>query len=314
MRGPRYRLDVDIGGTFTDLALLEEQSGTLVTTKTLTTPGDPADGVLFGLRQLLARHAVPVDAIEHCIHATTLVTNALIERKGAITGLITTAGFRDVLAIGRELRYDLYDLRLEMPAPLVPQPLRKEVAERVRGDGTVRDPLDSNAVRQALHQLVDEGVESVAIVFLHSYSNSEHEEAAERIAAGEFPQLFVSASHRIAREIREYERTSTTVANAYVQPLASRYLARLEEQLAGLGITGPLSLMVSSGGIASAATARERPITLTESGPAAGALVGGFFGQLAGEPSVIAFDMGGTTAKACLIDNGQPLLTYSFEA
>jgi N-methylhydantoinase A len=314
MPGPRYRLGVDIGGTFTDLALLEEQTGTLVTGKTLTTPEDPAEGVLIGLKRLLTQHGVPIDAIEHCIHATTLITNALIERKGAITGLITTAGFRDVLAIGRELRYDLYDLRLEMPTALVPQRLRREVTERVLADGAVRDPLDSDAVRQALRGLVDDGAESVAIVFLHSYSNSAHEEAAERIAAREFPRLFVSSSYRIAREIREYERTSTTVANAYVQPLASRYLTRLEEQLAGIGITGPLSLMVSSGGIASAATARERPITLTESGPAAGALVGQFFGQLAGEPSVIAFDMGGTTAKACLIDDGQPLLSYSFEA
>ncbi|HVB64438.1 MAG TPA: hydantoinase/oxoprolinase family protein [Nitrolancea sp.] len=314
MSGPRYRLGVDIGGTFTDLALLEQQSGTLITGKTLTTPSDPADGVLLGLTQLLGRHDVPVDAIAHCIHATTLVTNALIERKGARTGLITTAGFRDVLAIGRELRYDLYDLRLEMPVPLVPQPYRKEVTERVRRDGSVRDSLDSDAVRRVLRELVDDSVESVAIVFLHSYANSTHEEEAERVAIREFPQLFVSASYRIAREIREYERTSTTVANAYVQPLASRYLTRMEEQLAGLGMVGPLSLMVSSGGLTSAATAREQPITLTESGPAAGALVGQFIGQLAGEPSVIAFDMGGTTAKACLIDDGEPLLTYSFEA
>jgi len=314
MRRSRYRLGVDIGGTFTDLALVDEQSGALLTGKTLTTPGDPADGVIAGLQRLLTRDDVSVDTIEHCIHATTLVTNALIERKGAKTGLITTAGFRDVLAIGRELRYDLYDLRLEMPAPLVPAPLRKEVVERVRGDGTIRVPLDSDAVRQALRELVDDGVESVSIVFLHSYANSNHEEDAERITNREYPRLLVSASYRIAREIREYERTSTTVANAYIQPLASRYLTRLEAQLTELGVAGQLSLMVSSGGITSAAAARERPITLTESGPAAGALVGGFFGQLAGEPAVIAFDMGGTTAKACLIENGQPLLTYSFEA
>ena len=314
MRQSRYRLGVDIGGTFTDLALVDEQSGALLTGKTLTTPGDPADGVIAGLRRLLARNDLPVDAIEHCIHATTLVTNALIERKGAKTGLITTAGFRDVLAIGRELRYDLYDLRLEMPSPLVPSALRKEVVERVRNDGKVNLALDSNGVRHALQELVDDGVESVAIVFLHSYGNSDHEETAERIVTHDFPDLFVSASYRLAREIREYERTSTTVANAYVQPLVSRYLTQLEEQLTGLGVKGRLSLMVSSGGITSASTARERPITLTESGPAAGALVGGFFGQLAGESSVIAFDMGGTTAKACLVENGQPLLTYSFEA
>ncbi|HEX3722662.1 MAG TPA: hydantoinase/oxoprolinase family protein [Nitrolancea sp.] len=314
MPKPRYRLGVDIGGTFTDLALLDEESGTLVTEKTLTTPGDPAEGVMIGLARLVARHDIPVDAIEQCIHATTLITNALIERKGARTGLITTAGFRDILAIGRELRYDLYDLRLEMPAPLVLNDLRKEVHERVRGDGTVRDSLDAEAVRRALRELDDAGVESVAVVFLHSYSNSAHEEAAEEIARCEFPHLLLSTSSRIAREIREYERASTTVANAYVQPLAARYLERLEARLTGLGVLGPLSLMVSSGGVASAAVARARPILLTESGPAAGALVGQFFGQLAGEPSVIAFDMGGTTAKACLIDHGEPLLTYSFEA
>jgi N-methylhydantoinase A len=314
MQRSRYRLGVDIGGTFTDLTLVDEQSGALLTGKTLTTPADPAEGVIAGLRRLLDRYEVAVEEVEHCIHATTLITNALIERKGAKTGLLTTSGFRDVLAIGRELRYDLYDLRLEMPSPLAPSAFRKEVVERVRSDGTVSVELDSESVRQALRELVDDGVESIAIVFLHSYANSDHEEVAERIAHDEFPHLFVSASHRIAREIREYERTSTTVANAYVQPLAARYLTRLEERLSTLGVTGRLSLMVSSGGIASSETARDRPITLTESGPAAGALVGGFFGQLAGEPAVIAFDMGGTTAKACLIENGKPLLTYSFEA
>ncbi len=314
MQQAEYRLGIDIGGTFTDLVLLETQSGRLMTVKTLTTPDEPADGVLVGLRQLLARHDVPVDAIEQCIHATTLITNALIERKGARTGLITTKGFRDVLAIGREFRYDLYDVRLEMPSSLAPQSLRKEVDERVGSDGTVLVPLDLSGIRNALQELVEAGTESVAIVLLHSYGNSVHEEAAERVAAREFPQLFVSASYRIAREIREYERTSTTVANAYVQPLASRYLGQLEEQLTALGYGGRLHLMVSAGGITSAADAREKPIALTESGPAAGALVGGFYGQLADEPNVIAFDMGGTTAKACLIDNGRPLVSYSFEA
>ena len=226
-----YRLGIDIGGTFTDLVLLEQRSGRLMTIKTLTTPDEPAEGVLVGLRQLLARNDVPVDTIEQCIHATTLITNALIERKGARTGLITTKGFRDVLAIGREFRYDLYDVRLEMPTPLVPQPLRKEIDERVGSDGAVRVPLDPLDIRNALQELVEAGTESVAIVLLHSYGNSVHEEAAESVAAREFPQLFVSTSYRIAREIREYERTSTTVANAYVQPLAARYLEQLEAQL-----------------------------------------------------------------------------------
>ena len=248
------------------------------------------------------------------VHATTLITNALIERKGARTGLLTTAGFRDILAIGRELATTSTTCGSRCPAPLVPQDLRKEVAERVRSDGSVREPLDLESVRHSLRDLVEAGAESVAIVLLHSYANSEHEETIEQIVLDEFPDLFVSPSYRISREIREYERASTTVANAYVQPRAVRYLTHLETRLREDGFGGPLSLMVSSGGIASSAAAQERPITLTESGPAAGALVGGYFGQLAGEPNVIAFDMGGTTAKACLIDGGEPLLTYRFEA
>jgi N-methylhydantoinase A len=310
----QYRLGVDIGGTFTDLALLETQTGRLMAGKVLTTPDDPSAGVVTGLERLFERHQIPIQTVEQCIHATTLITNALIERKGARTGLITTRGFRDILAIGRELRYDLYDLRLEMPAPLVPSEFRLEVTERIRVDGSERDPLDIDEVQMALGTLASSGIESVAIIFLHSYANSAHEEMVERMAADEFPQMFVSASYRIAREIREYERASTTVANAYVQPLASGYLKRLEDGLGDLGYRGRLHLMVSAGGITSAEYAREKPIMLTESGPAAGALVGGFYGQLAGERNVIAFDMGGTTAKACLVDEGRPLITYSFEA
>ena len=310
----RYRLGIDIGGTFTDLALLDARSGSLVVGKTLTTPDDPAEGALLGLERLLERSGIRADEIDWTVHATTLMTNALIERTGARTGLLTTAGFRDVLAIGRELRYDLYDLFQERPAPLVARQHRTEIAERMRADGTVGRPLDPTDVRHALDELVADGIQSVAIAFLHSSGNSTHEQAAEAIAAAAYPHLFVSPSYRVAPEIREYERTSTTVANAYVRPLAARYLARLEERLGALGVTGPLYLMVSAGGITSAAAARERPIALTESGPAAGALVGGFYGTLAGERHVLAFDMGGTTAKVCLIDDGRPLVSYGFEA
>lgn len=313
MEQPAYRLGIDIGGTFTDLVLLETGSGQMFTGKTLTTPHDPAQGVLAGLRQLLERNNIAVDEVEQCIHATTLITNALIERKGARTGLITTQGFRDVLAIGREFRYDLYDLRIEMPEPLVPEDLRKEVAERVGSDGSVIEQIGGADVRKAIHELVDANAEAVAIVFLHSYANSAHEEEAERIVAQEIPDLSVSTSYHVSREIREYERTSTTVANAYVQPLTSRYLGRLESELSQLGYTRRLHLMTSAGGITSSENARERPIWLTESGPAAGALAGGFYGQLGNEPNIIAFDMGGTTAKACVIEQSKPLVTYRFE-
>lgn len=313
MAAGRYRLGIDIGGTFTDLALLDARSGSLALGKTLTTPDDPAAGALHGLRRLLARDGIDPTGVEWTVHATTLITNALIERTGARTGLITTVGFRDVLAIGRELRYDLYDLFQERPAPLVEGRHRREVGERLAADGTVRRPLGAVEVRRALRELVADGVESVAIVFLHAYGNDAHERAAAEIAAAEYPQLFVSRSSRVAPEIREYERASTTAANAYVGPLAARYVARLEERLGALGVGGPLYLMVSAGGITSAAAARERPIALTESGPAAGALVGGYYGALAGERNVLAFDMGGTTAKLCLIDDGRPLLSYGFE-
>ena len=311
---PRYRLGVDIGGTFTDLVLLDEASGRLLVGKVLTTPRDPAAAVLEGIRQLLARHTVAPEAVSHCLHATTLIANALIERTGARTGLLTTHGFRDVLQIGRELRYDLYDVFLELPPPLCERALRAEVHERIRPDGTVQMPLDVPELRQQLRRLVDAGAESVAVVFLHSYVNSAHEEAAEHIARADFPGVPLSASYRIAREIREYERTSTTVANAYVQPLADRYLSRLDAGLCHLGLPGPLILMTSAGGIMSEEAARTAPISLLESGPAAGAVAGGFCGELAGERRVIALDMGGTTAKACVIDDGEPLITYAFEA
>jgi N-methylhydantoinase A len=311
---PRYRLGIDIGGTFTDLVLLDEVSGRLLIEKVLTTPRDPAAGVLEGTQRLLAQQAIAPEAVPHCLHATTLITNALIERTGARTGLLTTHGFRDVLQIGRELRYDLYDLFLELPPPLCERAMRAEVHERIRRDGAVQTPLDDAELRQQLRELTEAGAESIAVVFLHSYMNSAHEEAAERIAREEFPGVFLSASYRIAREVREYERTSTTVANAYVQPLAARYLRRLGTGLRDLGLRGRLALMTSAGGIVSEETARAVPISLVESGPAAGAIAGAFCGELAGERYVIALDMGGTTAKACVVDDGQPLVTYTFEA
>lgn len=310
----RYRFGVDIGGTFTDLVIVDEVDGKVLVGKTLTTPKDPSAGVLAGLTRMLAEGGLTASDIGGVVHATTLITNAIIERKGARTGLITTEGFRDVLEIAREVRYDLYDLFLEVPKPLVPRELRLEVRERVLKDGEVRTPLDLSQLEAVLRRLSDQGVESVAVCFLHSYINDEHEVAVERYLREKRPDLFVSISSHVARELREYERASTTVANAYVQPLTGVYLDRLGATMREMGFQGSLYMMLSNGGISSVRTAKELPIRLLESGPAAGALVGGFYGKLVDERNVLAFDMGGTTAKACIIDDGEPMTTFNFEA
>ena len=310
----RYRFGVDIGGTFTDLVIVDETGGKMMVGKTLTTPGDPSVGVLTGLAELISANGLRAQEIANAVHATTLITNAIIERKGAVTGLLATKGFGDVLEIGRELRYELYDIFLEMPAPLVPEELRMEVRERIDKDGQVRTALDMGSLEEAARALVDSGVASIAVSFLHSYMNDEHEVAVEQFLRDRYPEMFVSLSSRVAREIREYERTSTTVANAYVQPLTQLYLDRLAGKMEKLGFLGSIHIMLSNGGITSLRSAKELPIRLVESGPAAGALVGGFYGQLVGDRDVLAFDMGGTTAKACLIDDGQPATTFSFEA
>jgi N-methylhydantoinase A len=305
---------VDIGGTFTDLVLADPASGHTVIHKVLTTPDDPSAGVLRGVEQLLVEARVQAGSLTHAIHATTLIANAIIERTGARTGLITTRGFRDLLEIAREVKYDMYDLFLERPEPLAPRPWRVELDERIDVDGQVVKPVDPAEAVRIVSGLLSTGVEAVAVCLLHSYINPEHELAAGRALAERFPELPVSLSCQVAREIREYERCSTAVANAYVQPLAGRYLARLESGLVERGFRARLSLMLSNGGITSVPAARSAPIRLLESGPAAGALVGAFFGQAAGERNVLAFDMGGTTAKACLIDDGRPATTFSFEA
>jgi N-methylhydantoinase A len=307
-------LGVDIGGTFTDLVLVDEAARQVWVAKELTTPRDPAAAVLTGLRHLTSASGRPGSELARVIHATTLITNAIIERKGARTGLITTRGFRDVLEIGREAKYDIYDIFLPLPPPLVPRERRHEVTERLDIDGTVLAPLVMRELVAAGSALVDQGVEAIAVCFLHSYVNGAHERAATEELRRRWPRVSIAASSVVAPEIREYERTSTTVANAYVQPLASRYLAKLADGLRRAGARGKLDLMLSSGGITSVEAARESPIQLLESGPAAGALIGAFFGRLTGQTHLLALDMGGTTAKLCLVDDGQPAITYSFEA
>lgn len=310
----RYILGIDIGGTFTDMVLLDTLHARLTVHKCLTTPGNPADGVLQGLAAWFAQTPVAPASIATVIHATTLITNSLIERKGVVTGLLTTQGCRDILEIGRENRYDLYDLALELPAPLVPRHLRREVRERLRNNGEVHLPLDVAGVRHQAAELVQAGVESLALCFLHAHINDRHEQAARDLLQTLYPQLSLSLSSEVAREIGEYERTTTTVVNAYVQPLAQRYLAEMQQRLRTFGIPGELSIMLSSGGISAVAAAGQAPVKMIESGPAAGALAGSFFSGLSNQPHVIAFDMGGTTAKACLIDHGQPVISFAFEA
>jgi 5-oxoprolinase (ATP-hydrolysing)/N-methylhydantoinase A len=308
-----YRVAIDIGGTFTDLILLDEASGALRWHKVLTTPAAPADGALRGLRELCARAGITPAHIRVLIHATTLVTNAIIERTGAPTALLTTAGFRDTLEMGKEQRYDIYDLFLRYPEPLVPRRWRIDVRERLSRDGDVLVPVDLRAARRAIRSLVRQGVASVAVCFLHAYRNPVHEQLVEQLLRREFPALAVSISSEVSPEIREYERTCTTVCNAYVQPLVDRYLRQMEEALVADGFRGRFLLMLSSGTLAAPDVARRFPVRLLESGPAAGALLSGHIGGLIGLPDVVGFDMGGTTAKICLVRDGRPKVTPTIE-
>ena len=307
-------LGIDIGGTFTDLVIHDPRDGRAVIWKESTTPDDPARGALEGTRRVLEKAGATPDQVGRVVHATTLFTNALIERKGAKTGLLTTAGFADVLEIARERKYELYDLFIEMPKPIVPRPWRREAKERLAPDGRVETAIDIDAALAEVADLVKRGVESLAICFLHSYANPAHERAMAAAVAERFQHLSISLSSDIAPEIREYSRASTTVANAYVRPLAEIYLERLEQALRKEGIPGGLFLMLSNGGLTHVAEARRAPVQLLESGPAAGALAGAWFGRNAGLERVLAFDMGGTTAKLALVDDGEPLVAYGFEA
>jgi N-methylhydantoinase A len=307
------RLGVDIGGTFTDLVVVDETTGALRVGKVLTTPKDPALAVDQGIQALLADARLHARTIRAVVHGTTLATNALIERKGARTALLTTAGFRDALEIRHEGRYDMYDLFIDPPAPLVPRHLRREVRERLLLDGSVLQPLDEAGAREVLSELVADGVEAIAICLLHAYVNPAHERRLAALVREIAPALPVSCSSDVVPEIREYERTSTTTANVYVIPLMARYLEDLERRLADLGIPGQLYIMQSSGGIALPVHARRLPIRLVESGPAAGALAAARAAADHGEPRLLSFDMGGTTAKACVIDGGAPLVAREFE-
>jgi N-methylhydantoinase A len=321
------RLAADIGGTFTDVVLEATVGGETprrFTTKVLTTPAAPADAVLDGVEQVLAEAQEPlggIDAgeIELVVHGTTLATNALIERRGAVTALLTTEGFRDSVAMAHENRFEQYDLAMQRPEPLVPRHLRLGVPERLAANGDVLLPLDEAAVRAQIPTLVEHEVQSVAVGFLHSFVDPGHERRVRQILAEELPEVAVTLSSDVCPEIREYERLSTACANAYIQPLMAAYLADLDQRLRKLGVGGPLLLMLSNGGLCTLDTAIRVPVGLVESGPAGGALLAArvaaeqaLDGGSAGE-SLLSFDMGGTTAKLCLLTDGEPATSREFE-
>lgn len=307
------RIGIDVGGTFTDFVLLDDATGASRTYKCLTTPRDPAQAIVEGLGSLEREVPGCTRNLEELIHGTTLVINAIIERKGARTGLVTTRGFRDVLELGREIRYAAYDPFAQMPEPLVPRERRLEVSERLRADGSVLEALDPAQARQTLRALKTVQVESVAVCLLNSFENPQHELALKKLLAEELPGVPVSISYEVLPQIREYERTSTTVTNAYVKPLTERYLRALRERLERLGFRGRLFIMLSSGGVTSAETAAEFPVRIIESGPTAAVIAGQYYSRLFDCPEMFCFDMGGTTAKSCLIQNGVAGVSPSFE-
>ncbi len=309
--GGLCRLAVDIGGTFTDV-VLERPEG-LVTAKVLTTHGRPDDGVMVGVDEVIERARREPADVSLSIHGTTLATNAIIERKGAKTALVTTAGFRDVLDIGYESRHDQYDIMIEKPPALVPRELRFTVPERVDVRGRAIEALDEVAVAELARRLEALGVESVGVGFLHSYANPAHERKAREIINRYLPEVPITLSCEVCPEVREYERFCTTVANAYIQPLMAGYLERLGQRLAARGLSCPLLLMTSGGGLAALDTAMRFPIRLVESGPAGGAILAAGIARELGLRKALSFDMGGTTAKICLIDDFVPGTAREFE-
>ncbi|MDQ3699401.1 MAG: hydantoinase/oxoprolinase family protein, partial [Chloroflexota bacterium] len=312
------RAGVDVGGTFTDVLVVDDASGAYWVGKTLTTPDDPSVGVRTGLAEVLAlvAGASPADgaaALGTVIHGTTLVTNALLERTGDRTALVTTQGFRDAVEIAREHRYDMYDIFLDLPRPIAPRHLRFEVDERLLADGSVHRPVDVAQVRALAGRLRAAGVTAVAVCLLHSYRNPAHEREVGAILAEALPRVRLSLSSEVSGEIREYERTSTVLANVYVQRITEQYLDRIQGELARLGSPATLLVMLSSGGLATVETARCFPVRMIESGPAAGALAAAHAGRRCGRPNLLSFDMGGTTAKACLVERGHPLVATELE-
>ncbi len=308
-----YRLGFDIGGTFTDLVAVDESSGKMTVVKCPTTPHDPSEGVIKGLSALLKNLGVEGSRLSLAVHSTTLVTNTVIERNGAPTALLTTKGFKDVLEIGREKRITVYDIFEEKLPPLVPRKHRIELDERSLYNGKVERKINDREVIKVAKTLVNGGIQSVAVVLLHSYANRSNENRVKELLSKNAPNLTVSLSSEILPEWREYERSSTTVINAYTQPKTAKYMHVIERALRDHGFSGRLFIMQSSGGLGTVGTVSQYPVRIIESGPAAGALAAGYLGKLAGASDMVSFDMGGTTAKCCLITGGEPRVTTDFE-
>ena len=308
-----FRLGVDIGGTFTDATLVDEASGRVHICKLSSTPADPSEGFLRITSRILDQAGVPPGAVSYVVHGTTVATNSIIEGRLAPTGFVTTEGFRDLLEIQRQIRASLYDVHFEKPPPLVPRHRCFGVPERLDATGEVVRPLDEPALRETAGRLRDEGVESIAVCFLHSYVNPAHEQRAGEILREQFGAEAVSLSCEVAPDFREYFRASTTVINAGIRPAVARYLERIETRLREAGLQAPLLLMQSSGGVYSFRAAAEKPVFMVESGPAAGVIAAAALGERLGRRDLISFDMGGTTAKAGLVQDGAPGLTKEYE-
>ena len=307
------RIGIDIGGTFTDAALVDGETGVIRVVKVLTTPEDPAQGFMAALERGLAECQATGRDVAAVVHATTVATNAIIEGKTARVGMLVTRGFRDILEIGRQIRSRLYDVHLQKPAPLVPRRFSLEVTERLDHEGRVLQPLDLDEVRQAARRLRQEGVEAVVVCLLHSYLNPAHERAVAEIVRAELPDVFLSVSSDVCPEYREYLRASTTAVNAAVMPIVSRYVDALESRLHALGAVAPFYVMQSNGGVMTSASAKARPVYMVESGPAAGVIAAGAIAAPYGYKNVMSFDMGGTTAKVGLIQDGQLRLSTEIE-
>lgn len=308
-----HALSVDIGGTFTDFSLLDLRSHEVLVHKVLTEPEAPAQTLMRGASEVLRAANIDFASLQVLVHSTTLVTNAIIERKGAKIALLTTRGFRDVLAMGREQIYDMHDLRARFPEPLVSRELRAEVCERISRDGEVFQQPQSDETIAAVGALLDHGIEALAICLLHAYKNPRNEQRLRGQIHARYPDLLLSLSSDVAPIINEYERTSTTVADCYVKPTVSRYVRSLERDLAAAGYPGKLLVMHSAGGVMDSAMASQYPVRMLESGPAAGALAASFYSHLLGLPDLISLDMGGTTAKTCVIEGGKPMVANRIE-
>ena len=310
---PDVRLGVDVGGTFTDFVAFNPESGSFSVGKTLTTPHDLARGIIQGTREAAERSGFAVKDISQVTYGTTLVANLLLERKGVRVGLIATEGFRDVLETGTEQRYDMYDLTARRAEPLVPRNLRRTISERMSWDGKVLLPLDLASLDPIVTTFAEYGVETIAVALMHSYRNPSHERTIREYLRNRYPQYDVSLSSEVAPEVREYPRTSTTVANAYVDPPLRKHLAEMASGLKSLGFGGVIYMMLSEGGVTTPEAARSFPVRLVESGPAAGAMAAAYYGEAIGHQELLSFDMGGTTAKLCLINGGKPSRTTEIE-